>query len=104
MNALPEFGSDDATNVTFETVAAQVKALKPRALTPTQHDDVITLIEYLQDETVRRYDALTRKGNELAEREAAIAAAERAMKVKGRVVEAIVKGREGRGWTFWRKA
>jgi hypothetical protein len=100
----PAFGADEAPEqTTYQQLAAQVRAMHPRALSPQSYDDVLTLIEYLQEETTRQLDELTRRGNEVAQREKELAAAQRTLKLKQRAVDAIVKQREGRGWIFWRR-
>ena len=86
------FGDDVLPEeVTYQTIAAQIKALKPRALTAASLEDVILMIEWMQDETVKRSEELTSKGNELAEKEKQLAAWEKNLKLKQRAVDAVLK-------------
>ncbi|MCK1741357.1 hypothetical protein IVA80_10895 [Bradyrhizobium sp. 139] len=102
MNVMPNFGEDHAPEeITYHTLAAQIRAMNPRALTPQNHDDVVLLLEYLHDETVRRLDELTSKGNALAIREKEVASKERTIRIKERAVGVLLKNREGKRWFFW---
>jgi hypothetical protein len=57
MNANPNFGEDTpAEAVTHQTVAAQVRSMNPRALTPAMLDDVITMVEYPRDQALKIHD------------------------------------------------
>jgi hypothetical protein len=104
LTAMPNFGEDHPPEtLTFAAIAAQVRAIKPSALTPQSYDDVLTLIEYLHAEIVKRQDELTRRSNELEAKAKQIADLERSLKLKHRAVDQIVKQNEGKGWTFWRR-
>jgi hypothetical protein len=86
------FGDDTSPEaVTYQTIAAQIKALKPRALTAGSLEDVILMIEWMQDETVKREQEVTRQSNELAEREKGLKAWEKNLKLKQRAVDAVLK-------------
>lgn len=89
------FGEDESVN--FAAIAAQVRSIKPRALTPDQIPDVLDLIEYLQEEINTRFDQLTVRGNDLDAREIALAKRERAAAAKHRAAEMIVRGGNRRG-------
>lgn len=106
MNTTPNFGADTPPEqVTYQAIAAQIRQLNPRALTANALEDVILMIEWMQDETIKRNDELTRKGNELAEKQRELDALERSLKIKQRAVDAVLKrtsdGR--RYWWFGRK-
>ncbi len=90
------FGADRP--VTYEVIASQVKAMKPSALTPSQFDDVVVLIEYMRDEAVKAHDANDLAAKSLAEREAAVTKREREVAIRGRVIEAAIKVRGPRKW------
>lgn len=103
MTVMPNFGPDHAPEeVTYQTLAAQVRAMNPRALTPANYDDVVLLLEYLHDETVRKLDELTQRGNAIAQREKEVVSKERTLRIKERAVGVLMKSREGKGWRFWK--
>lgn len=89
------FGEDESVN--FAAIAAQVRSIKSRALTPDQIPDVLDLIEYLQEEVNTRFDQLTVRGNDLDAREIALAKRERAAAAKHRAAEMVVRGGNRRG-------
>lgn len=91
------FGEGEGEPVSFAAIAAQVRSIKPRALTPDQIPDVLDLIEYLQEEINTRHDQLTARSNELDAREVMLAKRERAASAQRRAAEMIVKGGNRRG-------
>lgn len=105
MTIAPNFGADTPPEqVTYQAIAAQIRALNPRALTPASLEDVILMIEWMQEETIKRDEQLTLRSKELAEQEAKLIAWEKGLKIKQRAVDAVLKRapEEKRMW-FWRR-
>ncbi|RZN09677.1 hypothetical protein CWO91_16750 [Bradyrhizobium genosp. SA-3] len=106
MNVAPNFGADTPPEqVTYQAIAAQIRSLNPRALTPASLEDVILMIEWMQEETIKRDEELTRRGNELTQREAELQSWEKRLQIKQRAVDAVLKrAPDGRRyWWFGRK-
>ena len=87
------FGAD-RRDVSYESIAAQVRTMQSSALIPSQFDDVTTLIEWLRDETLKLHDRVQADAKRLAEREAAVTQRERAIKHRERVHDAATRSRE----------
>lgn len=72
-----------------------MRALKPRALSPSQYDDVVVLIEYMRDEVVRAADAseksLRDRETKVAERERLVAQQERDVALRRRTLDAALR-------------
>lgn len=106
MNVAPNFGADTPPEqVTYQAIAAQIRQLNPRALTPGSLEDVILMIEWMQEETIKRDDQLTQRGKELAEKERQLQSWEAGLKIKQKAVDAVLKrAPDGRRyWWFGRK-
>src|SRR4051812_15635268 len=55
MNQPDIFGPDlDEAGVSYQSIAAQIKALKPRNLSQGSLEDVLTMIEWMQQEVSKR--------------------------------------------------
>lgn len=77
--------------VTYQSIVAQIKEMQPRALTANSLDDVITLVEFMRDESIKRHDANVTRAQELAEWERTIMIRERNLKLHERAVAAVLK-------------
>jgi len=86
------FGAD-RPDVSYESIAAQIRGMTPSALMPSQFDDVTTLIEWLRDETLKLHDKVQADAKKLAEREAAVTQRERAVSIRARVHDAATRSR-----------
>jgi hypothetical protein len=86
------FGQDPP-DVTYDTIAAQVRDMKPRALRPTQFDDVVTLIEWLRDEALKIHEHNAKASEVLHARELAVTRRERDVGIRQRVHEAATRSR-----------
>lgn len=75
----------DLAMVEFADMAAKVRAMQPRALTPELYPDVVLCLEWMQAEIVQRLDTLDRKRMELEAREEAVSQRERQAAIRGRV-------------------
>lgn len=84
---------DDTPEVTYDHIAAQVRAMKPRALAPSQYDDVVVLIEFMRDAVLKLADRNTQDAKELAMREAAVAKRERDVALRQRTHDAATRTR-----------
>lgn len=104
MNTHPNFGTDTPPEqVTYQAIAAQIRSLNPRALTAASLEDVILMIEWMQEETIKRDEQLTLRSKELAEQEAKLIAWEKGLKLKQRAVDAMLKREpKNTGWWFRR--
>jgi hypothetical protein len=98
MNAQPKhpesgFGptAQVTPEVTYSTIAAQVREMDTRALTPAGQEDVMTLIEYMRDEALKIHELNLVAATKLAEREAAVTKREREATVKARALEVAIK-------------
>jgi hypothetical protein len=86
------FGEDQSPHeVTYATLAAQVRSMAPRALTANALDDAITLVEFMRDQALKMHDANITRAQELAEWERTIMLRERNLKIHERAVAAIMK-------------
>ena|SRR5579883_1106645 len=103
MNATPNFGDGEpAEAVTYQTIAAQVRAMNPRALTPGMLDDVITMVEYLRDQALSIHDANEKRSAELDQRERELNRRARDVAAAGRVAKAVISGKPRRLFNFGR--
>lgn len=91
----------DATPVDYNKVASQILTLKPRALTPPQFEDVITLIEWMHGEVVAQHNANTKRAAELNEQAAALEKREREVAIRARTLNVATKFKSPRRY-FWR--
>jgi hypothetical protein len=97
MTQVATFGHDTSPQeVTYQTIAAQVKVMAPRALTANTLDDVITLIEFMRDEAIRRHDANEARALALDTREAELDRRARNLGLHERAVAAVLKPAPGR--------
>jgi hypothetical protein len=86
------FGQDlSPQEVTYQTIAEQVKAMAPRALTANALDDAITLVEFMRDEAIRRHEGNALRATELDAREASLVKRARDLKIHERAVAAVLK-------------
>jgi hypothetical protein len=95
------FGPDlDEAGVSYQSIAAQIKALKPRTLPPGSIEDVLLMLEWMQGELTRRNEELTSKGNELEAKQRELQAWHDALKIRQRTVDAVLKAgnRKRVGW------
>ena len=103
MTTNPNFGDGQPPEaVTYQTIASQVRAMNPRALTPAMLDDVVTMIEFLRDEALNIHDANERKSQELDARERELNKHARDVAIAGRVAKAVISGKPKRLFNFGR--
>jgi hypothetical protein len=103
MTQAPNFGDGEPVEaVTYHTIASQVRAMNPRALTPSMLDDVVTMLEYLRDEALRIHDANEARSAELDARERELNKRARDVAVAGRVAKAVISGKPKRLFNFGR--
>lgn len=93
------FGADNPP-VSYDGIAAQIRGMKPSALRTDQLDDVLTLIEFMRDNALVIHDRNIENAKVLAARELEISKRERAVALRQRTVEAVLKTRtvKYRGW------
>lgn len=84
---------EDRPPVTYDHIAAQIRALQPRALTSSQFDDVILMLEWMRDETVKLLGANDQASKALAEREREVSKRERDVGIRQRVHAAATRTR-----------
>lgn len=86
------FGDDRSPQeVTYQTIAEQVRGMSPRALTANALDDAITLVEFMRDEAIKRHAANEARALELDAREASLVKRARDLKIHERAVAAVLK-------------
>jgi len=76
--------------ITYRTIAAQIKEMVPRALTANALDNAVTLVEFMRDEVIRRHDANEKRSLELDQREASLVKRARDLKIHERAVAAVL--------------
>jgi hypothetical protein len=97
------FGDDTAPEaVTYATLAASVRAMDPRALTPNMLDDVVTMVEYMRAEALRVHDANEARSKALDAREKELDRRARDVALAGRVAKAVISGAPRRLFNFGR--
>lgn len=101
-NGKPDpFGDDTAPEVTFQTIARQVREMQPRALSADGLDDVVTIIEFMQGRCLEMHEEATNKARILSEREADLARREKELATRQKAVDAVLKLKAPRRY-FWR--
>lgn len=86
------FGDDRSPEeVTLQTLAAQVRALEPRALTANALDDAITLVEFMRDQAIKMHDENVFRAEQLDELERSLNKRARDLKIHERAVAAVLK-------------
>lgn len=86
------FGDDQSPQeVTYATVAEQVRTMTPRALTPTALDSAVTLVEFMRDQAIARHDANVIRAAELDAIEKALDKRARDLRIHERAVAAVMK-------------
>lgn len=86
------FGADKPS-VTYDHIAQQVKAMQPSALTPSQFDDVIVLIEFMRDQAIRMHELNVTNKLMMDAREVVLEKRERDVGIRGRAVDAAIRGK-----------
>lgn len=76
----------DTPKVDYAAVAKTVAGIQPRALTPPQYEDVVSLIEWMQSECVAMHKFNEARTAELEQREIAVAQREKDARVRARVI------------------
>jgi hypothetical protein len=77
--------------VTYHTIASQIREIDPRALTPGSYDDVLTMIEFMRESCIAQHDELDRRQTVLDAREKSLDKREKELKTRSRAVEQILK-------------
>ena len=83
---------------TLKTIVAQIKATDPRALSPEDYEDVVTLLEYIRDETLKNHERVEEASKKLAERERDVTKRERDLAIRQRAVMAAAAIQPRRRW------
>lgn len=97
-----EFGDGRSSEeITYRTIAEQIRALTPRAIPPSSYDDVITMIDFLRDNALKLYDEVEQRKGELDKREAELSKQARELKTMHRVAHAVISTKPRRAY-FWR--
>lgn len=91
--------------VDYTRVAAHIRDMQPRALSPGQHEDVITLLEYMRDELVKRHADLEASTLLIEERERKVATREKdaALLVKAAGAAVTLRKKPRRWWTYLKR-
>jgi N-acetyl-beta-hexosaminidase len=102
----PAFGPDNGVDP-YKSIADTVRAIKPRALTPDQHADVLTLMEFMQEQCTKQHDLNIAYAAALAEREQELSRREQHVELKHRLALSVIAtsktARRGPGWrNLWR--
>lgn len=87
----------DPASTDYASIARTVIGLKPRALTPPQYEDVVTLIEWMQAECVHMHEFNEQRSKQLDEqnlrlndRVLQITAREKELRVRARTIDTAV--------------
>ncbi|WP_454627718.1 hypothetical protein [Bradyrhizobium cenepequi] len=98
-----DFGTGQSPDeVTYHTIAAQIRNMVPRALTPNALDAALTMIEYLRDEGLKLHDANEARAKELDEREAKLNKRARDLALAQRAADAVLKRGPRKIANLWR--
>lgn len=89
--------------VDYTRVAAHIREMQPRALTPGQYDDVITLLEYMRDELIQRETELHAKTLLIEERERNVVQREKDVAIRSKTVTAAASIAPRRTWWTYLK-
>jgi hypothetical protein len=92
-NVVSDAFGEDRPAVTYNHIADQVRTMKPRALTPSQFDDVVVLIEWMQGEALKAHQRNETQSKELSAREAAVAKRERDVGIRQRAIVAAIRAK-----------
>lgn len=84
--------------VDYTRVAAHIREMQPRALSPGQYEDVITLLEYMRDELIQRQTELEASTLLIEERERKVAQREKDVAIRGKAVDAAASLGKKRAW------
>lgn len=86
------FGDDASPQeITYRQIAEQVRAMEPRALTPTALDHAVTLVEWMRDTALKIHDANDKRHDELDARELSLVKRANDLKTHERAVAAVLK-------------
>ena len=89
----PDFGTGESPDeVTYQTIAAQIREMVPRALTPNALDAPLTMIVYLRDEALKIHDANEIRTKDLDARELQLNRRARDLALAQRAADAVLKG------------
>lgn len=89
--------------VDYTRVAAHIRELQPRTLTPGQYEDVITLLEYMRDELVKREQALSEATLVIEDREREVAQREKDVSIRSKAVSMVATVAPRRTWLSYLK-
>jgi hypothetical protein len=89
--------------VDYTRVAAHIRELQPRALTPGQYEDVIVLLEYMRDELIQRETELSAKTLLIEERERTLVQREKDVTIRHKAVAAVASVTPRRTWWTYLK-
>lgn len=89
-------GYDDTVTRTYADLAKAVKDLKPEEVNPAAYDDLIVMFQAMRDYLAGEHDRLTRLGNELADREVAVAKRERQAALEKQALALLPRDGSGR--------
>jgi hypothetical protein len=91
------------SEMTIEGLVAQIKSLDPRALTLSQQDAALTIIEYLREEMLKLQQDNLERMTVLDERERDLERREAEVRLALRAAEAIIKPSNHKTWwSRWR--
>ena len=99
------FGDDASPQeVTYHSIAQQVRTMNPRALSTNTLDDVVTIIEYMRDACTARHDLQELRAVALMDQEKALNKRERDVTLRGRAIDAMLKTNAPRKiYSLWRR-
>lgn len=88
------FGPELTAQVSHDDVLAYVKRMKPRDMPLKSYNDLITILEYLQEDILRTQETLLRREADLAEREQSMQQLEQELHLRRRAVDMVMHGHE----------
>lgn len=91
--------------VDYTRVAAHIRDLQPRALTPGQYEDVITLLEYMRDELIQRETELKANTLLIEERERKLVQREKDVAIRAKALDAAetFKRKQRQWWSYLKR-
>lgn len=90
-NVFVDTRPQETITVDYHRVAEQIRALKPRELKTEQLDDVLTLIEWMQEQCLRTHENNLRELAVLDAREKAVSQLEKECALRSRTVRLLQK-------------
>jgi hypothetical protein len=100
MGKHPDAVFGDETALSSADIANFIRNIKPSDIDRRDYDDVLTMIEYLRENTITLQDALITREQALAMREKAVKEREKHLTTKERAVATIINAKPRKRWLW----